>query len=99
MCICGIILKAPRGPSPSLLAFSILYGQEKAMSKSRPGHFLLFYHCVLIVYECIYKWYGTIKIMHFICYAETDGFPKSDHILSYYSHWFKYVREQSNVAG
>ena len=34
--------------------FSVLQGQEKAMWKSIPGHLLSFYHCVLIVYECIY---------------------------------------------
>ena len=34
--------------------FSVLHSQEKAMWKSRPGHLLLFYHCVLIVYEYIY---------------------------------------------
>ena len=32
---------------------SVLHGQEKAMRESRPGCLLLFYHCVLMVYEYI----------------------------------------------
>ena len=46
-------IKAPQKSLPSVPAFSVLHGQEKATWKSRPGH-LLFYHCVLILYECIY---------------------------------------------
>ena len=44
----------PRSPSPPVLAFQCFAWPGKAVWKSRPGHLLLFYHSVLIVYECIY---------------------------------------------
>ena len=59
------------------LILSVLYGQEKTMWKSRPNHLLLFYHCILIVYECIYDMEHK---MHFMCCTKMVDFPKSDHV-------------------
>ena len=56
--------------------FSVLHGQEKAMWKCRPGHLLLFLHCVLRISM---TWSNKSR---FTCCDDTVGFIKSGHIYS-----------------
>lgn len=50
--------------------------------KSKPGHFLLLYHCVMIVHECILDLDNKI---HFSCYAKMVGFLRSGHNLYFWT--------------
>ena len=50
----AVLLGPPKDPSLSVLAFQWFAWPSKAVWKSRPGHLLLCYHCVLVVYEYVY---------------------------------------------
>ena len=56
----------PEVPHHLYWLFSVLHGQEKAMWKSRLSHLLLFCHCVLIVYECMYDMVQQ-NAFHLLC--------------------------------
>ena len=59
----AVLLKPLRGPSPSVLAFQCFAWPRKI---NRLGDLLLFYHCVLIVYEYIYdmEQQNTFYLLH-----------------------------------
>ena len=63
--------------------FSVLLGQEKAMWKSRHGHLLLFYHCILIMYEYVRP--GQLK---WTKWAQTTPNYKNNKYLDFYMEYW-----------
>ena len=62
---CHPINAPPEVPHHLYWLFSVLHGQEKAVWKSRPGHLLLFYHCVLNSIW-MYLWCGATKCISLV---------------------------------
>ena len=63
----AILLKPPRGPSPSVLAFQWFAWPRKSHVESRSGHLLLSCHCVLIsIILWMHLWYGATKCISLV---------------------------------